>query len=201
MATIEKQATEPITQVNPKKNPVKQAMKIFLAEDLNLMNKSIVDDYIKPRAVQFKDEAKRKGLEFLVDTLQNCISMLILGKPSGNSIRTINSTPTPYTTYWAGSGPVVTQTGVPVVQTVNSVNAMVKRYPIVDYSAAQSVLNILIDYIAKYTKTTVGDYHTLIGLVPKEVEYYYGWTNLNGTDILHTADGYIIDLPTPVQFK
>jgi len=66
---------------------------------------------------------------------------------------------------------------------------------------AQLVLGRMMERIAEYGRSTIGDLHSMTGLSSNYTYERYGWTDLQGCRILHTSDGYVIDFPEPVFFR
>lgn len=67
-----------------------------------------------------------------------------------------------------------------------------------DYRDADEVLNLLYDCLARYEKVRVFDLYDLAGIAPKATDRNYGWTDLQGVNVVPTSDGFVIDLPRAV---
>ena len=60
---------------------------------------------------------------------------------------------------------------------------------------AESVVEQLADLLDVYQVATVADLNTMIGMPHTYVDHKWGWTTLDGVDIIQTRDGYMINLP------
>lgn len=63
---------------------------------------------------------------------------------------------------------------------------------------AEAVLEQLDDMIATYGQATVGDFYDSVGKSFNYTDNKYGWTNLRSARVMHTRDGWILDLPRVV---
>ena len=66
------------------------------------------------------------------------------------------------------------------------------------YEDAQDVLDNLYDCLERYEKVRVFDLYDLAGVSANAVDRNYGWTDLMGTRIISTKDGWVIDLPRAI---
>ena len=63
------------------------------------------------------------------------------------------------------------------------------------YEAA-TILNAMIQHCNTYGQVTLADYYKLIGQIPTNVDYDYGWTDLSGATISEIESGrYTIHMP------
>ena len=63
------------------------------------------------------------------------------------------------------------------------------------YEAA-TILNAMTQHCNTYGQVTLADYHNLIGQIPTNVDYDYGWTDLSGATIDKIeSGGYTIHMP------
>lgn len=62
---------------------------------------------------------------------------------------------------------------------------------------ANEVLSQLYMILEQYEVVTVTDLYNLAGVTPEFTDDAWGWTNLAGSDVQRTRDGYILDLPRP----
>lgn len=62
---------------------------------------------------------------------------------------------------------------------------------------AEQVIERLYDLLSRYEVVTVGDLYELVGITGKHTDEKYGWTDLRGTDVTRTRDGYLLNLPIP----
>ena len=73
-----------------------------------------------------------------------------------------------------------------------------------DRRQAELLISILEeDYLARYGQITVNNLNDTLGRTGKSFNSsYYGWRNLEGVRIRHTADGYwTVEFPRPVDLK
>lgn len=68
-----------------------------------------------------------------------------------------------------------------------------------DQGEAGEVLEFLMDLIDKYGQASVADFYEVSGLTEYSdfTDNSYGWSNLSGTRIVRTRDGYEIDFSEP----
>lgn len=67
-----------------------------------------------------------------------------------------------------------------------------------EYGDAQDVLDGLYDCLGRYEKVRVFDLYDLAGVATNSTDRNYGWTDLRGTRIISTRDGWMIDLPRAI---
>lgn len=63
---------------------------------------------------------------------------------------------------------------------------------------ANAVLDALYDYLRSYPQVTVGYLYGLMGYQSDMTKENYGWYSLEGSAIIKTRDGYLLQLPKPV---
>jgi hypothetical protein len=63
---------------------------------------------------------------------------------------------------------------------------------------AEEVVRSLQACLEKYQRISVSDILQLSNIIPSSVDYKYGWTSLNGVDIVHVAEGYMLRMTKPV---
>lgn len=66
------------------------------------------------------------------------------------------------------------------------------------YDDAEEVLDRLYDCLERYEKVRVFDLYDLAGVATNATDRNYGWTDLRGTKIVSTKEGWIIDLPRAI---
>jgi hypothetical protein len=62
---------------------------------------------------------------------------------------------------------------------------------------ANEVLDGLTDILDKYPPATVSDLYDLVGLTSTYKDTKLGWSDINGTTIERTRNGYLLNLPAP----
>ena len=66
---------------------------------------------------------------------------------------------------------------------------------------AQIVLAGMLERIAEYGQTTIGDLYSMVGMGTNYTNESWGWDNLSGVHVQHTSEGYLIDFPEPVYLN
>lgn len=65
---------------------------------------------------------------------------------------------------------------------------------------SMGIFRILRDVIRKYGWASVGDLYDIVGSTGSYyTDYDYGWTTLNKCNLIPTKDGFILELPEPVD--
>lgn len=201
---MDEEKKEPLTQGKVvEESKFSKAIKTFLAEDVDMISDSLMDDYIKPRLKDFGKEMKLKLMQFAFDSVTDCLGMIIFGK---GGRRKSNGTYYYSSTFSAPSSQVSYETyyekdGKLIKGEAPKDDVMLRRVVIVSYGKAKEVLDVLNDYIQRYRRAYVADYYQKVGLVPSKTDFNYGWTDLSGVNILPYRDGYIIDLPKPIPIQ
>lgn len=60
---------------------------------------------------------------------------------------------------------------------------------------AIEVLERMNDQLATYDIVTVGDFYDFSGVIPKPVDFKYGWTNISKAKVVPYDGGYMIRMP------
>lgn len=66
-----------------------------------------------------------------------------------------------------------------------------------DRVEAEEVIRRLYDILESYEVVTVADLYELTGITASYTDGKWGWTSLQGTDIVRFRDGYLLELPRP----
>ena len=79
--------TAPITHTEEHKDStLMKAAKVFFSEDIDHVTDSIVDEFVKPRAMSFGMDLVKKIKEFLFDSITDFAGSIFFGRgPSGNT--------------------------------------------------------------------------------------------------------------------
>lgn len=64
---------------------------------------------------------------------------------------------------------------------------------------AMEVVDQMYTLLSQYEVVTVADLYELLGETGEFTDDRYGWTDLRGTDIARVREGYLLDLPRPIQ--
>lgn len=62
---------------------------------------------------------------------------------------------------------------------------------------ATEVLDQLFSLVSQYEQATVADLYTLVGVTANFTDQSWGWTDLRGSNISRSRNGYLLDLPKP----
>lgn len=68
-----------------------------------------------------------------------------------------------------------------------------------DRGEAQDVVDRLSEYVDQYDVVSVGELYQMVGIVGSFQDDKWGWSDLAGTRIVRVRDGYLIDLPRPME--
>lgn len=184
-----------VTGKELQKSPFKRALSVFLADDIDAVKDSIVDDYIKPRMNDFKKDAIRKFKEFIVDSIQGCVEMLVLGSTSKRRSYRDNDGRVQYFRMFDNKKNEIVSTGKEVYEE----KFALKLYTVPNYDDAIELRDTLREIISRYNHATVADYYDLVDAQPRSCDHNYGWIDLEGVDIYRADNGeYVVDLPKPV---
>lgn len=64
---------------------------------------------------------------------------------------------------------------------------------------AEEVLDYLADLLSKYDQVTVSDLYRIVGIRGSYVDGRWGWTHLRDARPQRVRDGYVLELPAPVD--
>ena len=76
-----------------------KAAKVFLAEDIEQITGSLVEDYVKPRAESFGLDMVRKVKEFIFDSFNDLMRKLLFGGSAGSGKSYYNGQKVNYVSY------------------------------------------------------------------------------------------------------
>lgn len=161
----------------------------FIAEDIDVVCKSIWSDVIVPTIKQG-----------IFDVISNGIKMLMWGDKAPKqgypgSKFTYGGVTTAYGSFFNSPQ----QVAVPDR----------KRMATYDYddlvfksrSDAKEVLDVLDEQISRYGRASVGDFYDAAGITPDQTAYNYGWENLTNADIYPCPGGFHIKFPRAKVIK
>lgn len=63
---------------------------------------------------------------------------------------------------------------------------------------AEEVIDRLYEVISRYESATVADLYQLVGLSASHTDNKWGWTDIRGSGVSRSRDGYVLDLPEPI---
>lgn len=64
---------------------------------------------------------------------------------------------------------------------------------------AEEVIDRLFDLVSRYEQATISDLYSLVDISGAFTDEKYGWTDLRGAGVTRIRNGYLLDLPKPVQ--
>lgn len=188
-------------------SPLMKAAKVFLAEDIEQVTGSLVEDFVKPRAESFGLDMVRKVKEFIFDSFNDLLRKLLFnGSSNGSSRGYYNGDGVNYVSYYNGNSS--DYYGANVYNRNNNYSSdprdHLKRIAIPSYGKAKEVLDELKRNIKAYGKTSIGDYYQAVDQPVTKIDFSYGWARgmLDNVEIVPIRGGaYTLDLPKPVQFS
>ena len=180
---VEKKKVQPVVKgkVVKKTNNVRKLTDIFVSEDAKNIKSYVLMDVLVP--------AVKKAIS---DIVTNGIDMILYGE-SGRSKRRSTGDYVSYNRYSSSDSRDRNYSGS-------------SRYSYDDIvfenrRDAEEVLDELYKILNKYHIVSVADLYDLVDMSGNYTDYNYGWNNLNGSDVIHTRDGYILKLPRIVSIK
>ena len=187
------------------KTALQKALGVFISEDLDSIKGSIMEDYVKPRATEYVKDTIRKAKETIVDLSTSALEVMLFGdSKKGNKTGTYNGQKINYVSYYNGgnqydSGSYGYYTKAEEITKPDPVTRIRSIY-IPSYRKAEEVLTELLSLTKRYPAASVADYYQLVNMPTTKQDYMFGWTDsmLKGTSVVHTRDGYVVNLPKPM---
>lgn len=68
-----------------------------------------------------------------------------------------------------------------------------------DRGQAEEVLDVMGDLLEKYDQVTLSDMYRLVGIRGSFMDDRWGWTSLRGATVRRVSDGYVLELPSPID--
>lgn len=163
-----------------KKTPwYKKAIAAFIGEDVDNVGDYILYDVLIPA---FKDT--------LSDIVSGGIDMLLFGKARRTSTRSKNG--------------VIAYNEVGkkrdrshTIRSRRSIDSVV----IPSRAEAEEVMDRMTDLYETYGVVSAADFYDLVGVTSEFTDNKYGWDNLASMRLRRVPDGYLIDLPDPIDFN
>lgn len=160
----------------------------FIAEDIDVVAKSIWSDVVVPTIKQG-----------IFDVISNGIKMLMWGdkapKPGyPGSKFTYGGVTTAYGSFFSQ----------PQQMTPAKQHMATYSYDDLTFktrSDAQSVLDVLDEQISRYGRVSVGDLYDAAGVTPDQTAYNYGWENLKSAEVYPCPGGFHIKFPRAKVIK
>lgn len=73
----------------------------------------------------------------------------------------------------------------------------IDNFIITDKQEADLIVESMLNAIEEYEYVTVGDLNEMLGIDVHPIDNKWGWTRIDGIEILQVREGYLIDLPEP----
>lgn len=166
-----------------KKNEMSKFKDALISEDARNVKSYIFSDVIIPAAKKLISDIVKDGIE-----------MILYGGISPRN-KNSNGTRTSYISYNSYSSGRDDRR----IESRNRVSGYSLDNIFLDNRGeAEEVLTRMDELIDSYDQVTVGDLYDLLGITGSYTDNKYGWTNLRGARVVHTRDGYVLDLPRPI---
>lgn len=166
--------------VKKKKNEARKFLDIFIKDDLENIGAFIVSDVLVPAI-------KRT----ILDSVK-----AVIGDPGGSTKATTTAAKISYRGYYENEGrrdysSIPARTGFDYDEIIFG-----------NRGDAEAVLNAMDATIAKYGLVSVGDLYDLSDISTDNYTVTnYGWTDLHGSKVVPTRDGYMLKLPRALSLK
>lgn len=184
----EKDIKQVATGVARKKTLGTRIKESFTGDDAQTVGGYILFDVVLPAAQQL-----------VVDAFQQGIERLLLGDSRPNRARRQSDRRSGYTSYnrYSDSGP----RGYRSEGERHSARATHDFDQIIlgTRGEAEEVLDCLGDLLEQYEQVTVSDLYRLVGIRGNYMDDRWGWTHLRGARTARVRDGYVLELPAPVD--
>lgn len=174
------------------KEPIGAKLKrIFLSDDINSVGEFIFIDVFVPA---IKD--------LIVNIVENTVNVAFFGNSSRRPYVVGRGSPANSqaraSVYWnssIGQGrPYIDQTQQKQIRAANNFRDIVYD----SKNGAEAVLNDMYGLITQYGRATIADLYSLSGISSNNyTNNDYGWTNLQGSQVSRSREGYVLDLPKP----
>lgn len=165
-----------------KKNELSKFKEAFISEDARNVKTYILTDVIIPAAKKLISDIVKDGIE-----------MLLYGGNSPRSKSSGGSRPS-YISYNSYSSSRDDRSGD---SRIRASGYTFEDVYLDNRGEAEDVLTRMDEIIDTYDMVSVADLYDLVGITGKFTDNKYGWTNLRGARVVHTRDGYLLDLPRP----
>lgn len=177
--------------VSRKKSLGRRLREVLIGGDTKSVVAYVVADVLIPQAKDMLAEAVSSGFERLIygDDRRS-------GRSRYGNRSNVGSGPTNYTSYSArGNNPIGRHTSED-----RRMNATPKSQHIDDIIfatrvEADRVVSQMYDILNGYESVSVSDLYSLINWTPAYTDQKWGWTDLHGTDVRRTHNGYVLVLP------
>jgi hypothetical protein len=143
----------------------------------------------------------------VADAFSQGVERIIFGETRSASrrggFRGVNLVPNNFTAY----NRITSPSGVAPYQPNNTLSPQARAHHNFDEiilatrPEALAVITRLQGLITTYGSCTVADMYAIMEITSEYTDNKYGWTSLQGADIVRIREGYLLDLPRPVQLS
>lgn len=171
----------------------KRFASLFVAGDSRSVTQYVFMDVLLPAAKDMVADAVSQGVE-----------RMIFGEVRSSARRTFSGSNTSYTPYNRYStnrigGPPRDHTiGRPQMSRQARARHDFDEIILATRREAEEVLDQMRDSLARYETVSVSDLYEMVGEDSSFTDEKWGWTDLTGSSVSRTRDGYLLNLPRPV---
>jgi hypothetical protein len=180
-------------EATSRKKPIGRRLReVFIGGDTKTVISYVFSDVLMPQAKEMFVEAVSSGFEKLIygDARPN--------RRYGNKPQP-GPGPTNYTRYSTrGNNPIGRQGQEDRRPTASVRTQDIDDILLATRVEAETVIDRMYDLLRDYEAVSVADLHSLVGWSSSYTDQKWGWTDLQGTDVRRTRDGYILILPKTV---
>jgi hypothetical protein len=175
-----------------KKTLGRRFREVFIGGDTKSVISYVIADVLVPQAKDMFAEAVSSGFERLIYGESRP------GRRHGMRTQA-GPGPTNYTRYSArGNNPIGRQEREDRRPTASVRTQDLDDILLATRVEAEAVVDRMYDLLRDYETVSIADLYSLIGWTSKYTDQKWGWTDLQGTDIRRTRDGYILILPKTI---
>lgn len=174
--------------IKRKKSFGKRISEVFVKEDVDSVSSYIIHDVLVPA---LKDT--------IADMVKGGIEMMLFGEKQGrNTTRNRGKSYVSYNSY--SNGQQRREQG----RDQSYRNRARHNFDDITWPTrgeAEEVLSQLVDLTVDYNEATVGDLYDLAGISGTYTDRDYGWKNLASASVSRVREGYILNLPRPINLN
>lgn len=177
-----------------KKSPGRKISETFLADDAHNVFSYIVHEVLIPAAKTTISDLVRTGIDrLLFGGTATSIRRRHTGVP-GSTINYGNFHRSPYQDPRQYQEPMRTSIA-------RRVRSSFEDIVLPTRDDAEEVLTNLLELIDNYGVASLADFYDLVGVPTTFVDYKHGWETLTRSSIVPVRDGFVLDLPRPIQLS
>lgn len=178
-----------VGKVTRQKQPFyRRATKAVFADDVQNVGEFIATDVLIPAM---------KNL--LYDVVSQGSARVLFGTTRGARARSVGggSSMSLKTAYHRASEP----NGPREVSTSTRTRHAFDMIKLSERGEALDVLDRLTERVDRYGRASVADLYAYLGTTAAFTDRNWGWTNLDKADVIQKRDGFILDLPDPIDIR